>query len=1555
MSMASCCEQRVIVRKAFRLCTFCVLVVAFYLVILLFNWRWARLIPTPYSYDSERLEIVVSSCDVEVKSGTGRIVEVNGLLGTVSQSITFASQSVVRILNVNNAKDCRDQASLHCAKVCKVVVSVPESEPPDQLWVMQKSDDKADHVLLNVKGVTLKNLRIRGAGGNSWNKAGPSLAVNISDATITGYTYITLDGGPAVLKSCTLGGAVDIRSVNSVVMDNVEQAGPVSLSWRQPMNQVCLTGGGGRLALPDPKGLFGLCQSSSLKTFFQKFYDTNKDFFLDSNEFGAKLPNLPLCCGGSCPHAGSCSSLQRQLFPMNEDSSGGASLESRSGILPAATVWNTIEKLGLPGLIPKCFREAQFKQPLVQSRNTVEFIPVEPKAQSTAPASVTVFASCMRHSDCNTGYCNAATFKCGVPPAAKPLTVAYSNWSTCDRPCGGGQQVRTFLCVGSDGLSYPNDLCPSSLQPQVQTCNTRPCDLPGNISTLTVGDDEDLRPNWVSLRVFASLPTGATSMQVRFGSASGAVADNVLAEVQSADCEGESGCDFYVKAELPDYADRMVVLGANADGTGTGSAVQLMDRVGEPTAIAKSFTLESSSGIVRVHLKVDGDNMSWAPENRLDGIRLYGPDAKRLMSEIGPKLGDPDSTDHGFVVIDTVPSPGVPATRWVYTTRPAYMAINPPHLEFLSGGLLTPKVYNYRVGFIDAACSASSDVPILTEESLKTDEMQARLIEMSQQLKNAFRSNGWATAVKIRGDLYLLAPHPSSSNIIMSPSLWEFKTDTSGVVTPMKVEDLPLKELLDTATALSLVVGGIIAALAVSAFYFRSRQVLKQSDQDKKAAASTLVSKLGYKLQKEDFHEAYDVGNPFLNPILLTDIVLLEPVYCQVINSLVMFSRSHLESKTWHQRAAAAQNSQVHPVAELEQVKVATSGPPEDDGAVPSIPNELAPGDSGKGQQYVYMREFRAQYELFCIERGLIPVSSRNQIVHTLVDKFGVYTARESHFRMRGVRWRASPLPLKTDSLSVVSADDASGGPPSTDSNVAGQDEDNSLLMFCRACMEATGQKRRHFLDVEDDRSPSGQFVKGIRTRYLDYCAQQGLEPVDVDFMNPHKEESAEHGLLHFAWQNDSSFQEVTIQKIMGAKLYKQARLVTGWRSVLADVLKAVVHLAVLLLPAIVLKWRAMDAQQVYANTMAVNEPVQWLDFLGVPAPFVGFDTGGRDTLLLCSAVMSSQFVYVIFVLLRVLLHYLEVKNKVVSIYFFIFGIILAVEMALALTYVGVIAAWTILAMILQPTKFLANGTAVLVTLAVIVALWKQFKEVATHTKDVVFAKVDAKLQTVLQEVKARIEKETHDRAVDRLRLRKAAPKAKKKPKPQAQVYDESQAGFDDIRNEKTSFRVTPSDIFNLLDKDKSGTVSREEFRSLFENMDNKMSDTQIRKLLAYGDTDGSGRLTKQELEEAWSYIVDNLVNKALYDMGQSTTDMVLGIIAALALLVIGFAFIFLAMQGWYNDSSLQAVIQAALVAGWGRLSSSVQKTATPGDADMDALMADLQDDEDEGSGEGDD
>ena len=44
------------------------------------------------------------------------------------------------------------------------------------------------------------------------------------------------------------------------------------------------------------------------------------------------------------------------------------------------------------------------------------------------------------------------------PKPLNPEPGHRESLTGCDKPCGGGQQIRDRVCLGSDGLKYPSHL-----------------------------------------------------------------------------------------------------------------------------------------------------------------------------------------------------------------------------------------------------------------------------------------------------------------------------------------------------------------------------------------------------------------------------------------------------------------------------------------------------------------------------------------------------------------------------------------------------------------------------------------------------------------------------------------------------------------------------------------------------------------------------------------------------------------------------------------------------------------------------------------------------------------------------------------------------------------------------------------------------------------------------------------------------------------------------------------------------------------------------------------
>eukprot|EP00931_Biecheleriopsis_adriatica_P101000 TRINITY_DN7622_c0_g1_i1.p1 TRINITY_DN7622_c0_g1~~TRINITY_DN7622_c0_g1_i1.p1 ORF type:complete len:1578 (+),score=278.16 TRINITY_DN7622_c0_g1_i1:344-4735(+) len=1440
--------------------------------------------------------------------------------------------SVVKIVSVQNQKGCMLEPSASCARVCQAVVQVPEDNPPDLLWIQQRKDDTAPYVVVNVEGVTLKDFKMRGGGGNWWDLAGPTIELNMKSTTTQGDMYITLDTGKANLQGCKHMGTVDVRSSGSVIMRDVDHEGPAKLVWRQPNNQLCTVTGPGQLVLPDEIGAFGLCDSMYYQSGFQAYYDTSKDFFLDRAEFSSQLSKMPYCCGGSCPHASYCDSLLFKIFPFGS-AEGGADFSGRGEILSAASVWKNLKAAGLSGMVPYCFREAKLLAPINGDRVPEGWPIMEPWAGAAPSPGPLVFASCTRNAECQTGYCDSTGTGTCRPHPSVSFSEVHGNWSICDKPCGGGEQVRAVVCLGSDGLAYPMSLCPLlSLSQEVKSCNTQACDLPLPVTNASFGLDQDLRKSWIGISVSARLPDKATSMELRLGSPSGYMAATSVDDVEAADCTDRI-CHLKAEVELPAYVDRIMIIGVNSDGIGEAALEVFADRVGSAEGRSHTFKLQSEAGMVRFHLKgASPSSGTWAPADRLPGIRLHAPDAKFLMKTVGPNLGNPESVGHGLVVIDSVAVPGIPAARWIYTTRPVYLALDPAHLNFLSAGLLTPTMYNYRVSFVDLSCSFESEnIPTVpTDADFEREDVQTRFVAMYQQLEKALRSDGWASDQKVRGELLLLGPGHRPKPF--APRYWMFYEASSDGVVSMKLRERgELDQLEDTALWLSMIVGILVSLTGTLVFYKTSRKALTVKNRDKRAAKALLNKKLGEdkeKKGKDDDNALEDLAaNPFHQPLLLIDMLVMEPILRHLFDSLARFCRERLVVIT------EKDNEEKQTVI----VKLEGSDPTPVTTEHASPPVAPTAAWEPKGKCFLYMRRFRSEYERFCIERGLESHDNRDAIMRNLVDWYDVRSVRETVWRVRGVRWKELP------------------------GTTCEEEPVNNLLQFCNEHIEVTGNRRSDWIDVKNNRLPNGKMQIGIRKRYMDWCMENGCEPVKPGLLDPLDDNGAKIGMQSWAMENKVSFQEVETQRILNCYLTRETKVVFSWRILLADFVQVCIHLGVLLSPAILIVVHAIHSQQVYAKTMATGDAIELRDFFGTFLPYIGFDDGGRQVMLACSIVLATQFVYFVLAIVRVLIHYVSAKQRLIKrMYDIIFAGVLFVETIGVMTWVGVTGAWCILATILTPTKYLPYGSAVVVFCFVVIALFKELTVMAQAMEKKVWAVIDARLQSVLRQIADGIEDQMHEQAVKALRLRKDTGGVRigikgSKDAPLPMKVDESNDGFKDFNKAKKSRKITPADVFDALDKDQTGFLSISEFRLLFNSMQGEMDALHIDKMFAFADADGSRDISQEEFVKAWSCLVQNIVSKVMADVGFSSVDILVAVLSAVTMLICFFMFIFFAMQGWYNDTSLQACVQSALVAGSGKVVTVVRKRA-PGEgaADVQTLVNQAVDGGDGGDGDGD-
>ena len=165
---------------------------------------------------------------------------------------------------------------------------------------------------------------------------------------------------------------------------------------------------------------------------------------------------------------------------------------------------------------------------------------------------------------------------------------------------------------------------------------------------------------------------------------------------------------------------------------------------------------------------------------------------------------------------------------------------------------------------------------------------------------------------------------------------------------------------------------------------------------------------------------------------------------------------------------------------------------------------------------------------------------------------------------------------------------------------------------------------------------------------------------------------------------------------------------------------------------------------------------------------------------------------------------------------------------------------------------------------------------------------------------------------------------------------------------------VDAADIFALLDADGDGELKMDEFMRLFDVLNFPLSDNQKERLFAYSDLSGSGTITDEEFKEGWEEMVRVFLEQSSHEFGLTDMQIYGVVFAVLAILLLLFVFLFLALSGWYSERGFEAVVQTTLVAGLGKTSAYLRQRSKVENADdLEQIVADIMDNqEDSASGD---
>ena len=631
----------------------------------------------------------------------------------------------------------------------------------------------------------------------------------------------------------------------------------------------------------------------------------------------------------------------------------------------------------------------------------------------------------------------------------------------------------------------------------------------------------------------------------------------------------------------------------------------------------------------------------------------------------------------------------------------------------------------------------------------------------------------------------------------------------------------------------------------------------------------------------------------------------------------------------------------------------------------------------------------------------------------------------------------------------------ANGRPKASSKSSRGGGRRRARAFFDAHCV-ATGMKADH-IDIEDRLGPDGAAVRGLRPEMYAWCRSLGLRPPSLrgrewaellppkvrfydgqrvrqvyglkwlrgsgsatkkttsssssggdgadgggDFWASSSDaEGEEHGEQHeheLGWSFASLF---AVDRLFGPEGMRilATELLTHFLAVL-------LHALLMLGPALGLTLYGLEAQQLWALTLAPPHhgtygdspegaaplplpPLLSSDVLQ-PSPNIGTD-GRRATLPMFAALALESVLFACVAALRLLLYYAKLNlrperscaHRLAAVaqhgVTLVFGGCLFAHSLLLLVLVGVLVSWLLLAAALDPVRFLSYGAAVLTVLIVGWTIHGEFSAAAAAFRAKLARAFNRMLSRKLRRARARIELEAYEALVrESDAVREGA-----EGHHLAGLDEEDEDGADEALREALATGgagsalngggdggadgsgaagekvVTAGDIFGLLNEwgggtgvggDDDGKLSKAEFKRLFEVLDLSIPPAKQDRLFAAIDTDADDTVTEEEFTKGWDDLVAAMIDEEMENAGMSDVRMAMLVAAVLVLLGGVFAFIFLALSGWHTEQSFVASVRTLLVAISGRAATSMRVRLKAEKVEVDELVDELVQTQEENS-----
>lgn len=149
---------------------------------------------------------------------------------------------------------------------------------------------------------------------------------------------------------------------------------------------------------------------------------------------------------------------------------------------------------------------------------------------------------------------------------------------------------------------------------------------------------------------------------------------------------------------------------------------------------------------------------------------------------------------------------------------------------------------------------------------------------------------------------------------------------------------------------------------------------------------------------------------------------------------------------------------------------------------------------------------------------------------------------------------------------------------------------------------------------------------------------------------------------------------------------------------------------------------------------------------------------------------------------------------------------------------------------------------------------------------------------------------------------------------------------FKDKTIDSKEIDFNPNDLFVIVDHSSDDMLERHEFDEIFAWLNLDIGEERKNQMFAYCDTAGTGTVSREEFVKAWDWLEKTIYESVASGVGLSTTKLYLLLIIQAVVLLLVFAFLFLATVAFATNGSFNAVIQSLAITFVGYISAQARQ-----------------------------